>query len=355
MIDETPAQLVAHLSDVNGWWRDTAQQLLVQRNDKSVVPALKALVLTAPDARTRTQALWTLAGMKALDSETVSHALGDADAGVRLAGVRGAETFLAKGQMLDAVLKLADDSNLVVRHQVAASLGELPAASRLAPVAGMLRRFGGDAIAVDAAVSGLKGMEADALAQLIAQPGANADPVEMLAGAAGKSRDVAQVNMVIGFATDAKQPDALRLAMLNGVNTGLIGLDARRFGSNVAGGKAGGGIADTFVRARPQVKPLELAAEPAALTALAAGTGDLAAAAKTVVDDLTWPGKPVPPAPKNTRTPEEDKLFASGRGVYETNCTGCHQAGGEGAPRIAAALAGSKLVTGRPDMALRCC
>jgi glucose/arabinose dehydrogenase len=29
MLTETPAQLVAHLSHPNGWWRDTAQQLLV--------------------------------------------------------------------------------------------------------------------------------------------------------------------------------------------------------------------------------------------------------------------------------------------------------------------------------------
>jgi mono/diheme cytochrome c family protein len=353
MIGETPAQLVAHLSDANGWWRDTAQQLLVQRNDKSVVPALKALATGAPDARTRTQAIWTLSGLGALDSDTVSHALGDADAGVRLAGVRGAEGFLAKGQMLDAVLKLAGDGNGVVRHQAAASLGELPAAMRLAPVVGVLHQHGDDAIAVDAAVSGLKGMEADALALLIAAPGANADPVEMLAGAAGKSRNVMQVSKVIGFATDDKQPAALRLAVLNGVNTGLIGIDARRFGSNVAGGKAGGGIVDEFARARPQAKPLALPAEPVALIALAAGTGEMAAAARTVVDDLTWPGKPVPPAPKNTRTPEEDKLFAAGKGVYETDCTGCHQAHGEGQAHTAAALAGSHIVLGRPDMALR--
>ena len=39
---ETAAQLVAHLSDPNGWWRDTAQQLLVLKQDKSVVPALIA-------------------------------------------------------------------------------------------------------------------------------------------------------------------------------------------------------------------------------------------------------------------------------------------------------------------------
>ena len=38
MNSETPAQLVTHLSHPNGWWRDTAQQLLVLKQDKSVVP-----------------------------------------------------------------------------------------------------------------------------------------------------------------------------------------------------------------------------------------------------------------------------------------------------------------------------
>jgi mono/diheme cytochrome c family protein len=351
MIDETPAQLVAHLSDVNGWWRDTAQQLLVQRNDKSVVPALKALAMTAPDARTRTQALWTLSGLQALDIETVSHALDDASADVRLAGVRGAEGFLAKGQMLEAVLKKAGDANTVVRHQAAASLGELPPGLRLAPVVGLLYRYGDDAIAVDAAVSGLKGMEADALALLIAQPGANADPVEMLAGAAGKSRDLAQVQKLLALAVDTKQPVALRLAMLNGAATGLAGADAARTGGTVAGGKAGGfAIAP---RPRAAVKPFALPAEPVALTALAKDSGELGTSAKAVVDDLTWPGKPVPPAPKNNRTPAEEVMFKAGQGVYATNCAGCHQDQGQGAPRIAAALAGSKIVTGRPDMPLR--
>ena len=41
---KTPAMLVTHLSHPNGWWRDTAQRLLVLKQDKSVVPALKAIV-----------------------------------------------------------------------------------------------------------------------------------------------------------------------------------------------------------------------------------------------------------------------------------------------------------------------
>ena len=33
----SPAQLVQTLSHPNGWWRDTAQRLLVERGGKSVV------------------------------------------------------------------------------------------------------------------------------------------------------------------------------------------------------------------------------------------------------------------------------------------------------------------------------
>ena len=44
MYSETPAQLVAHLTHPNGWWRDTAQRLLILKQDKSVVPALEQMV-----------------------------------------------------------------------------------------------------------------------------------------------------------------------------------------------------------------------------------------------------------------------------------------------------------------------
>jgi mono/diheme cytochrome c family protein len=350
MLEETPVQLVAHLSDPVGWWRDTAQQLLVQRNDKSAVPALKTMATSASDARARLQAIWTLAGMGSLDAETVTHALGDADADVRNAALRGAEEYLGEAAMQAAVMKLSDDPSWQVRRQLAASLGELPGDARIAPVVSLLKKYGSDAITVDAGISGLKGREAAALTMLIS-PEANSDAVEMLAGAAGKGRDVGQVQKVIALAVDSKQPTPLRLAMLNGMATGLSGGDSSRTGGTVSGGRAGGFA--LAPRPRAAAKPMALPAEPVALTALASAGGDLAASAKGVVDDLTWPGKPVPPAPKNSRTPEEDALFKAGAGVYATNCTGCHQDQGQGAPHIAAALAGSKIVNGRPDMTLR--
>jgi mono/diheme cytochrome c family protein len=198
----------------------------------------------------------------------------------------------------------------------------------------------------------LKGQEAEALTELLATPNPNADAVEMLSGAAAKSRDAGQMDKLITAATNAQHPAKLRLAVLNGANTGLIGADARRNSGSVAGGRAGG-VGGLFERPRAVVKPLALSAEPVTLISLSKESDEMGNAAKAVVDNLTWPGKPVPPAPKNTRTADEEALFKAGRGVYATNCAGCHQDQGQGAPRVAAALAGSKIVTGRPDMVLR--
>ncbi|NOX98821.1 MAG: hypothetical protein GXP30_03665, partial [Verrucomicrobia bacterium] len=43
MLDESSAELVKHLEHPNGWWRDTAQKLLILKRDASIVPALKTM------------------------------------------------------------------------------------------------------------------------------------------------------------------------------------------------------------------------------------------------------------------------------------------------------------------------
>src|SRR5205085_2194303 len=69
MLDETPAQLAAHLAHPNGWWRDTAQKLIVLRRDKSVVPALQEMARSHANPLARLHALWTLEGLDAATSD----------------------------------------------------------------------------------------------------------------------------------------------------------------------------------------------------------------------------------------------------------------------------------------------
>jgi len=108
--------------------------------------------------------------------------------------------------MKAAVLKLSDDSSWPVRRQLAASLGALPREGRVTPVVALMKKYGNDAATVDAGISGLKGLEAEALDGVLASSDANADAVEMLAGAAAKSRDLAQVQKLLAAATDSAKP-----------------------------------------------------------------------------------------------------------------------------------------------------
>ena len=107
MLNETPAQLVAHLGHPNGWWRDTAQQLLVLKQDKSVAPALQRLARGQTAVRAgsdpglatlaRVHALWTLEGLGALDAALVRQQMKDANPKLRIQAIRVSESLYKGG------------------------------------------------------------------------------------------------------------------------------------------------------------------------------------------------------------------------------------------------------------------
>ena len=94
---ETPAQLVAHLSHPNGWWRDTAQQLLVLKQDKSVAPALQQIARNSKNQLARYHALWTLEGIDALDAAMVRQLMQDANPRMRIQAIRASESLYKAG------------------------------------------------------------------------------------------------------------------------------------------------------------------------------------------------------------------------------------------------------------------
>ncbi len=97
MLDEAAAQLVRHLAHPNGWWRDTAQQLLVLKQDRSVVPALQQMARSASNPLARAHALWTLEGLGALDAPLLRSVLGDRDPTLRVHAIRASETLYKAG------------------------------------------------------------------------------------------------------------------------------------------------------------------------------------------------------------------------------------------------------------------
>lgn len=163
------AQLVEALSDANGWRRDTAQRLLVERGPRGVVPDLVKLATGAVDWRTRLHALWTLDGLDAIQPETVATALQDRSRDVRVSAIRLAERWLADaGHPLQAaVLKLIDDPDWAVHQQLAASIGMLPPGARERAAVDVLERYGNDPVVMDATLSGLRGSESIVLERLL--------------------------------------------------------------------------------------------------------------------------------------------------------------------------------------------
>jgi mono/diheme cytochrome c family protein len=116
MNGEMAAQLVAHLSHPNGWWRDTAQQLLVLKQDRSVVPALTTIVESNPNLLARFHALWTLEGLDALDPALVRREMKDPEPRMRIQAIRASETLYKAGDasFADDYRAMTKDSNVDV-------------------------------------------------------------------------------------------------------------------------------------------------------------------------------------------------------------------------------------------------
>ncbi|MBW3630299.1 MAG: HEAT repeat domain-containing protein, partial [Gemmatimonadetes bacterium] len=164
-----PAQLLEYLSHANQWHRMTAQRLIVERGDASVAPALRKLVRSARDDRTRLHALWTLDGLRQADAATVQAATADASPYVRAAAVRIAEPWIAQPQnaVRSTVNGLVNDTMPQVRRQLAASFGELPIAEREEALFAIGSRYGDDPVVADLIVTGVPGREVQLLERLL--------------------------------------------------------------------------------------------------------------------------------------------------------------------------------------------
>jgi hypothetical protein len=95
----TTAQLVQQLAHPNGWWRDTAQRLLVERRDLIATKMLRAMARSNNFPLARLHAIWTLEGLSQLDVATATAALGDEHPRVRAAAIRASESSSPRGPL----------------------------------------------------------------------------------------------------------------------------------------------------------------------------------------------------------------------------------------------------------------
>jgi len=147
--EKSSPQLCEELRNPDGWWRDTAHRLLLERRDRTAIGPLRVLALDSQaPAVAVVNALHLLDALEALSDDLVRHSLGHAAGPVREHALQLAEPRLAREPAwLANVLPLADDEDARVRFQAAITLGVSggtiePTAARAAP------RAKDDAVAV---------------------------------------------------------------------------------------------------------------------------------------------------------------------------------------------------------------
>ena len=228
----TTVELVATLENPNSWWRETAQRLLFERQDRSAVPALRKMVKRGRLPQARLHALWTLAGLNALADENILAGLEDPAAGVRENAVKLAEPRVAPATadsavrsfapLRHALLKLVSDSDASVRFQLAFTLGEISDPRAADALAAIARRDAADPWIRTAVLSSVPDTSDQLLSLLFADVNFTASPA-----AAEMFRQLAQIVGIRGKddevqrAFEAARQAGVLLEVALGVGEGL--------------------------------------------------------------------------------------------------------------------------------------
>ena len=343
----TTAQLVQRLSDPNGFWRDRAQQLLVERRAADAVPSLVQALdpIRNPVALGRLHALWTLEGLGQLELSHVARAMDDPAAPVRMAGMKLSERFL-KGE--DG----GDARSLILRHagllpaeeqlQLIFTLGEVATPATDAILRVLVMNGPVTRLRVDAVLSGLGGRELEFLEALILDPACARMRESHRLLLSGLARCVAleglsaRLQHLLQLAAGRPAGDWQQLAILDGISGTL---PAARAGQPT-----------------PAVKPVLFAEEPVAWRTLRGVEGEEVRRRVASIERLVgWPGKPGMEAFKLPTPLTGDDLasFQRGRELYATICGACHQPHGNGQEGLAPPLRDSEWVLGSEQRLIR--
>ncbi|MBK8090887.1 MAG: c-type cytochrome [Verrucomicrobiaceae bacterium] len=288
--------LVEMLGHANGWQRNTAQRLLVERGEDIGDPNRFETPLH------RLHALWTLEGMGKLKPEHLDKAAKDADSRVRATAAR-----------LGAQIVLKDELDASVR------LHALLSPKPLSAIAEHLTHHEDDLSRV-AAMTTLHGKEIALLELLLKWSQSTAHRVETL-------KLLSQLACMDGKAEAilAKMAETAiwqREALLDGFLASLakVTLKAKpAFWDELASNRD--------IAARERLQRLRMA--------------------------LNWPGADVLPITTRKLSEAAKKQIERGAAVYQSVCGLCHQPTGYGVPNVAPPLAESAWVTGEPERLIR--
>jgi mono/diheme cytochrome c family protein len=335
----TSRELVDLLAHPDGWWRDTAQQEIVEREDWSVVPALEKMAEHGADPLARLNALWALEGLGSCRPELLRQALGDRSPKVRSAAIRLHEPWLRGADPDGAVRQLAGmlhDPEPEVRVQLALSLGEARTPVSFEAMYRLLLGSENNPDLPSAIATGLSGRELTFLQRLDSgidglKPRPElASMMTILATAILHRGDRDQMDTLITVVGDrGGLPKWARSALMTGFDP-LLTPEFRR----------SSGL--THLLKADALAPLLASTEP-----------DIRSAADRVSDGLARAERALrekPPAVALNAA--QTVMYEKGRITFQI-CAGCHDTTGVGVWHVAPSLVDSHWVSSHPEIAIR--
>jgi mono/diheme cytochrome c family protein len=167
LVNATENALVELLSSPNGWIRDRAQQLLIFRQQKSIIPQVEALLLIGKNPIAAIHALYVLEGLNALSFNLLEKVASASDpmlSSHALLLLQGYNTSEHTKSMETLAMNLMARNDTVVNLYLASSLGAWATASRetfLPMLAKLSQLYPDNAVFQEAVVSSLKNMETE--------------------------------------------------------------------------------------------------------------------------------------------------------------------------------------------------
>ena len=324
-----PAELVSQLESHNGWTRDQAQRLLVEKGGIPVLEPLKEMASSGKPLG-QLHALWTLEGIGVEEPGAYLPGLASEDPVVAQAALRILEAISKRKpgvhkELERFIAEQYEEAPPLLQMQMILASDEISPGIALEKTRKFLQTYGELPVARDVAMSSLEGREMDMLLQLLPAEGA---------GNPGQGREIFMEMLATAITTSGKTDDISRLlAMLetsrgqgqawvaNAILHGMLNAgQAEGAPAIVLAGKPG-----VFNQPDPERQPLLAQLE----------------------QRFTWPGKPAAPEVEQSETFEIDAaVMANGRRQYLNLCASCHGTQGEGMSRFAPPLQHSEWVNG---------
>ena len=164
----TPAELVGELGSKNAWRRATAQRLLLEAKSAAAVEPLRTVAAECRFPTGRVHAMWILRAFEKLTDELILAGLKDTESGVRIQSLILSEPRMNDSPPIrDVAVKLAADTDAMVRFQAALSLGECKHKDATAALASILAKDEKDTWTTAAVLSSVKGSAGTLLADLL--------------------------------------------------------------------------------------------------------------------------------------------------------------------------------------------